>query len=123
MATIAANPIGESIVWDYVRVNWQKLVNRFGLNERNLGRMIPSITSRFSTDIKLEEMKAFFDKYPNAGAGQAARKEALQNVENNIQWLKNNEDKVAAWLDKHFAENQLSPEMEAEIQQTTENSL
>lgn len=123
MATIAANPIGESIVWDYVRNNWEKLVKRFGLNERNLGRMIPSITSRFSTQIKLEEMTKFFEKYPNAGAGEAARKEALQNVENNIQWLKDNEAKVVAWLDKQSETNPFSPEMEAEIQQTTENSL
>lgn len=53
---IAANRIGESLVWDYVRGNWQKLVDRFGLNERYLGRMIPSITSRFNTELKLQEV-------------------------------------------------------------------
>uniref|UniRef100_A0A1A9WMJ2 ERAP1-like C-terminal domain-containing protein n=1 Tax=Glossina brevipalpis TaxID=37001 RepID=A0A1A9WMJ2_9MUSC len=39
---IASNPIGESIVWDYVREHWPDIVKRFGLNERTLGNMIPS---------------------------------------------------------------------------------
>lgn len=106
-----------------MRENWPKLVQRFGLNERYLGSMIPAITARFSSQTKLDDLNAFFAKYPEAGAGAAARKEAVQNIENNIHWLKNNEAKVAEWLDKHFAENPLSEEMEAEIQPTTEYSL
>ncbi|XP_058986730.1 glutamyl aminopeptidase-like [Musca domestica] len=95
---IAANPIGEPIVWDYVRENWLNLVERFGLNERYLGSMIPSITSRFSTQTKLEEMQYFFAKYPEAGAGTAARVRALETVKNNIAWLDNNLDLVRQWL-------------------------
>jgi glutamyl aminopeptidase len=49
MGQIAANRNGESLVWDYVRENWPKLVARFGLGERYLGRMIPTITSKFTT--------------------------------------------------------------------------
>lgn len=123
MAYIAANPIGEPLVWEYVRENWPKLVERFGLNERYLGSMIPAITARFSSQTKLDDLSAFFIKYPEAGAGAAARKEAVQNIENNIHWLKNNEAKVVEWLDKHFTENPLSEEMEAELQLTTEYSL
>ncbi|XP_055901791.1 uncharacterized protein LOC129938333 [Eupeodes corollae] len=97
---IAANPVGESIVWNYVRENWPKLVDRFGLNERYLGSMIPSITSRFSTQTQLDEMQEFFNKYPEAGAGTAARVRALETVKNNIKWLEENKDKVGDWLKK-----------------------
>lgn len=83
-----------------MRENWTVLVDRFGLNERYLGRMIPGITRRFSTELKQQELIAFFKKYPNAGAGAAARKEALETVAFKIQWLKNNKKKVGAWLDK-----------------------
>ncbi|XP_001358398.3 glutamyl aminopeptidase [Drosophila pseudoobscura] len=96
---IAANPVGESLVWEYVRENWQKLVDRFGLNERYLGNLIPSITARFSTQTKLEEMEYFFEKYPEAGAGTAARVRALETVKNNIVWLAENLEAVDAWLD------------------------
>lgn len=95
---IASNRIGENIVWDYVRMKWPELVERFGINERYLGRMIPSITARFSTETKLQEMKDFFAKYPEAGAGQSARKQALEKVSNNIKWLANNKEGIDKWL-------------------------
>lgn len=104
LANIAANRVGEPLVWDYVRENWPNMVKRFGLNERYLGSMIPSITRRFSTETKLQEIKQFFAKYPEAGAGATARKSALENVQNNIQWLKNNEAKVGAWLKNKVGE-------------------
>lgn len=102
---IAANPVGEPIVWDYVREHWPDLVNRFGLNERYLGSMIPSITARFDTQTKLEEMQQFFAKYPEAGAGAAARVRALETVKNNIAWLANNKANIATWLQKNSEEN------------------
>ncbi|XP_073818639.1 glutamyl aminopeptidase-like isoform X2 [Musca autumnalis] len=95
---IAQNRIGSSLVWDYVRENWPRLVERFGINERYLGRMIPSITSRFASQTKLDEMEAFFAKYPEGGAGTAARKEALENVKNNKKWLEENQEQVRKWL-------------------------
>uniref|UniRef100_A0A1A9WMJ1 Aminopeptidase n=1 Tax=Glossina brevipalpis TaxID=37001 RepID=A0A1A9WMJ1_9MUSC len=96
---IAQNRVGHGLIWDYVRENWPRLVERFGINERYMGRMIPAITSRFATQTKLDEMESFFAKYPEAGAGTAARKEALENVKNNIKWLEQNKDHVGKWLE------------------------
>lgn len=85
--SVAANrKYGEALVWDYVRSNWENLVKRFGLTERNLGRMIPNVTSRFAKEIRLQEMEDFFAKYPDAGAGANARIQALENIRNNIKW-------------------------------------
>lgn len=99
MQAMAANRYGEDLVWNYVRENWDKLAERFGLNERNLGRMIPSITARFTTKTRLAEMEKFFEDNPNAGAGLAARGEALETVSYNIKWLENNEKAIEDWLD------------------------
>uniref|UniRef100_T1GD19 ERAP1-like C-terminal domain-containing protein n=1 Tax=Megaselia scalaris TaxID=36166 RepID=T1GD19_MEGSC len=63
LSNIANNPNGRPLVWDHVRNNWDILLSRFGLNSRVLGRLIPSITSSFSTQIKMEEMDAFFDNF------------------------------------------------------------
>lgn len=97
---ISRNPFGTNIVWDYVRENWSKMVDRFGINERYMGKMIPIVTSRFSTLQKLEEMEFFFKKYPEAGAGTAARKLAVENVKSKIKWLEVNKEKVGSWLAK-----------------------
>lgn len=98
MGQIAGNRNGESLVWDYVRENWPKLVARFGLDERYLGRMIPSITSRFTTQTKLEEIETFFAKYPEAGAGANARLQALETVRNNIKFLEKHQESIGEWL-------------------------
>lgn len=98
MGYISENPVGQSLVWDYVREKWPQIVERFGINERNLGRLIPTITSRFASQTKLEEMQQFFAKYPEAGAGTLAREQALATVKANIKWLELNKSPVADWL-------------------------
>ncbi len=62
--------LGTPLVWDYVRSNWDDLVSRFSLNNRYLGRLPKQVTSGFSSTFKLEEVKAFYEKYPEGGAGR-----------------------------------------------------
>lgn len=99
LISISRNPVGTPLVWDWVRKNWEFLVNRYTLNDRYLGRLIPSITSSFETDLKLKEMLAFFDKYPEAGSGKTARATAIETVSNNIKWVQKNSQKLEEWLD------------------------
>ncbi|XP_052756052.1 glutamyl aminopeptidase-like isoform X2 [Galleria mellonella] len=95
---ISANPSGVALVWDEVRTNWPRLVDRFTLNSRYLGGLVPSITSSFNTKLKLDEMEDWFAKYPEAGAGETARARALENVRNNIKWTSIHQPTVAAWI-------------------------
>ena len=39
LANISNNRVGEPIVWDFYRNEWQYLVDRFSLNDRLLGRV------------------------------------------------------------------------------------
>lgn len=43
-------------------------------------------------------METFFAQYPNAGAGESARRRALETVRNNIQWRKTHLAAVTDWL-------------------------
>ncbi|KAH8409848.1 hypothetical protein KR222_009894, partial [Zaprionus bogoriensis] len=95
---ISANPVGQPIVWEFYREQWLQLVARFGLNNRSLGTLIASITSRFATQIKLEEVQQFFAKYPESGAGASARQQAIETIKYNINWLQENSADIANWL-------------------------
>ncbi|XP_026732287.1 glutamyl aminopeptidase-like isoform X1 [Trichoplusia ni] len=95
---ISSNPSGTALVWDEVRSRWPFLVQRFTLNSRYLGNMIPDITSTFNTDLKLKEMETFFAQYPDAGAGEGARRRALETVRNNIRWNVYHLNAVTSWL-------------------------
>ena len=82
---ISANPVGLPIVWDFVRLEksflifivvfynllkltqenvflrneWQYLVDRFTTNNRYLGRMVGTVTAKFTTQIRLDEVSTF----------------------------------------------------------------
>lgn len=101
IASIANNRVGEPLVWDYVRMHWPEMVERFGLNERYLGSMIPSITNNFATEMRLKEMKEFFARYPDAGAGARSRVSALEMVQKNIKWLGSNLKPLSEWLNEN----------------------
>ncbi|XP_034826979.1 glutamyl aminopeptidase isoform X1 [Maniola hyperantus] len=100
LSSISANPNGTDLVWDNVRANWPKLVERFTLNSRYLGSLIPSITDSFNTDQRLKEMEEFFARYPEAGAGESSRERALETVRNNIQWVTTHLSVVSTWLEE-----------------------
>ncbi|KAL1492044.1 hypothetical protein ABEB36_012545 [Hypothenemus hampei] len=95
---ISGNKAGTDLIWDFVRENWEYLVDRFTLNDRYLGSMITTITARFTTQDKLDEMEEFFAKYPNAGAGASSRSRALENVQQRINWLANYKTAVENWI-------------------------
>ena len=107
-------------MWEFVRSNWEFLVDRYSINDRYLGRLPKYVSKTFSTEFRLNEMKEFFAKYPEAGAGKSfvldlvpfvalivyfniltgkrARKQALENIENNISWLRRHQEAVYTWL-------------------------
>ncbi|KAJ8721560.1 hypothetical protein PYW07_002335 [Mythimna separata] len=101
VAQISANPSGTALVWDDVRTRWPQLVQKFTLNSRYLGGLIPQITSSFNTELKLKEMEAFFAQYPEAGAGESARKRALETVRNNIRWNSYHLNQVTSWINNN----------------------
>lgn len=96
---ICANPKGVQLVWDFYRDEYDNyLLPRFSLNDRTFGRFISRMAGQFNTEERLKEMKDFFEKHPEAGAGAAARKQALETVENNIKWLQTHRKEVEEWL-------------------------
>ncbi|NWI91791.1 AMPE aminopeptidase, partial [Pitta sordida] len=95
---ISYNTYGKTMAWDWIRLNWQYLVDRFTINDRNLGRIV-TITQNFNTELQLWQMENFFEKYPNAGAGELPRSQSLEQVKSNIEWLKENKEEIQKWLE------------------------
>ncbi|XP_069668648.1 aminopeptidase A-like isoform X2 [Periplaneta americana] len=100
LSFISHNPVGTPIVWDFIRDEWQYLVDRFTLNDRYLGRMVPVVTSSFSSELKLKEMETFFKEYPDAGAGKTGRSQALDHVRKNINWLNRHSKSLGDWINR-----------------------
>ncbi|XP_030835801.1 glutamyl aminopeptidase isoform X1 [Strongylocentrotus purpuratus] len=98
---VGDNPVGNPIAWDWTRVRWTEIVDKFGTGNRYLGRMIPGLTEFYSTELGLQEMMDFFEEYPDAGAGSRARLQAIETVQGNINWVERNADIVYEWLQEN----------------------
>lgn len=95
---ISSNESGRAIVWNWVKENWEWLVERYTLNDRYLGQLIPNITKYFASSDKLEEMQEFFAKYPESGSGELNRQQALETVTSNIRWDETHGETIFNWL-------------------------
>ncbi|XP_070698575.1 glutamyl aminopeptidase isoform X2 [Pempheris klunzingeri] len=96
---VSYNPLGQDMAWDWTTLNWDYLVSRYTINDRNLGRLLNRITTTYNTELQLWKMEHFFSLTPNAGAGEMPRKQALETARNNIEWVRRNEDEIRQWLD------------------------
>ena len=98
LSYISYNPIGNLLVWKFIRAEWPYLVDRFSINSRYLGRIPKRVSDEFATEFELEQVKSFFAAYPEAGAGTRSRKQALEEIGNNIKWLADHYDDIELWL-------------------------
>ena len=46
---VSWNRVGEPLVWDFLRTEWDYLVQRFTLNDRLFGRFLTTATEMFTT--------------------------------------------------------------------------
>ncbi|KAK2852812.1 hypothetical protein Q7C36_008013 [Tachysurus vachellii] len=100
---VSLNKYGESMAWDWVTLNWDYLVKRYTITDRNLGRLLNRISTSYNTELQLWKMEHFFALHPNAGAGETPRKQALERVKSNIEWVKRNEDEIRSWLEHNVS--------------------
>ena len=100
---VSINPLGEGMAWDWTTLNWDYLVNRYTINDRNLGRLLSRITTNYNTELLLWKMEHFFSLTPDAGAGVMPRQQALERVRNNIEWIRRNGNEIRGWLDNNVA--------------------
>uniref|UniRef100_A0AAR2K1T5 Aminopeptidase n=1 Tax=Pygocentrus nattereri TaxID=42514 RepID=A0AAR2K1T5_PYGNA len=100
---VSFNKFGQSMAWDWVTLNWDYLVNRFTITDRNLGRLLTRISTSYNSDLQLWKMEYFFALKPNAGAGETPRKQALETVKNNIEWVKRNREEIRLWLEANMS--------------------
>ena len=53
---MSRNPLGREIVWDYVRINKEAIIDQYGLDDLRIGQMILDIAETFENDFLLGEV-------------------------------------------------------------------
>ncbi|GAB6025285.1 hypothetical protein CHUAL_010702 [Chamberlinius hualienensis] len=97
------NPIGRDMTWRFVKSNWEKLVEMFGIGSFTMANIISDMTSRFNTRFDYLDVKSFFESH-DTGSGKRAVKTSLEKISSHCDWLEKNEKLVEDWLRKNVKE-------------------
>ena len=98
VASIAANPKGRDLAWEFVKSNWSEFDRRYGGGGFGLMRLV-SICSHFSSQEKADEVDSFFSEHP-APAAERPIRQALERVRLTIKWLEINRPLLTDLFDR-----------------------
>ncbi|XP_014652500.1 PREDICTED: endoplasmic reticulum aminopeptidase 1 isoform X1 [Ceratotherium simum simum] len=98
LMSISRNPVGYQLAWQFLRENWNKLVQKFELGSSSIRYMVMGTTDQFSTRARLEEVKGFFSSLKENGSQLRCVQQTIETIEENIRWMDKNFDKIRVWL-------------------------
>ncbi|XP_024419079.2 leucyl-cystinyl aminopeptidase [Desmodus rotundus] len=96
--TVSRGFPGHLLAWDFVKENWDKLVQKFHLGSYTIQNIVAGSTHLFSTEAHLSEVQAFFEKQSEATFRLHCVQEALEVIQLNIQWMEKNLKTLTWWL-------------------------
>ncbi|XP_040584864.1 endoplasmic reticulum aminopeptidase 1 isoform X3 [Mesocricetus auratus] len=101
---IGRNPVGYPLAWKFLRENWNKLVQKFDLGSPTIAYMVMGTTDQFSSRARLEEVKGFFSSLKENGSQLRCVQQTIEAIEENIQWMERNFEKIRLWLQEEKLE-------------------
>uniref|UniRef100_A0A8C6CUI2 Aminopeptidase n=1 Tax=Moschus moschiferus TaxID=68415 RepID=A0A8C6CUI2_MOSMO len=96
--TIARNPKGQQLAWNFVKENWTHLLKKFELGSFPIRMIISGTTSHFSSKDELQEVKLFFESLKAQGSHLDIFQIILETISKNIKWLEKNLPTLRKWL-------------------------
>lgn len=100
------NPLGRQLAWQFVKLNWDHILEKFGGGFFAIRTVISSVTGGMSTEFELQDLKSFNEKHAG-GSGARAQQQAEERVLANIQWRQQHEQDVANWLKDFLVSNKI----------------
>lgn len=97
---VARNPRGHYLAWNFVKKNWDTLVQKFQLGSSCIRNILVGTSGLFSTEDELANVRSFFESIKEQALQLRATQLALDLVQKNIRWFKRNEETLRNWLDK-----------------------
>ncbi|KAJ8921422.1 hypothetical protein NQ315_003040 [Exocentrus adspersus] len=105
--SVAKNRAGTQIAFDFLRKNWNKLLDHYGEGFNILAKMIKALAPHMNTEFQLSEFERFRSSIrSNISTTTIAFNSAIERVKSNVEWMNKNYNQVADWLIKykeHFA--------------------
>uniref|UniRef100_A0A669DZC3 Aminopeptidase n=1 Tax=Oreochromis niloticus TaxID=8128 RepID=A0A669DZC3_ORENI len=99
---VARNPKGHYLAWNFVKKNWDTLVQKFQLGSFCIRNIIIGTTNQFSSPEELTEVQSFFESIKEQASQLRATQIALDNVLKNVRWVQRNLETLRKWLSEQM---------------------
>uniref|UniRef100_A0AAQ5ZU82 Aminopeptidase n=1 Tax=Amphiprion ocellaris TaxID=80972 RepID=A0AAQ5ZU82_AMPOC len=99
---VARNSRGCNLAWNFVKKNWDTLVQKFQLGSFCIRNIIIGTTGQFSSQEELNEMQLFFESIKEQASQLRATQVALDNVQKNVRWVQRNLETLRSWLNEQM---------------------
>ncbi|CAG07852.1 unnamed protein product, partial [Tetraodon nigroviridis] len=97
---VARNPQGPHLAWNFVKKNWDALVQKLQLGSGSIRNIIIGTTRQFSSPEDLANVQMFFESIKEQALQLRATQLALDNMQKNIRWYETNIETLRTWLDQ-----------------------
>ncbi|KGL76291.1 Endoplasmic reticulum aminopeptidase 1, partial [Tinamus guttatus] len=98
IAFVARNPSGYHLAWTFLKNKWENLVEKFELGSQSLATIVSEVTNQYSMRSQLTEVKEFFDSLDKKSSQLRCVQQAIETIEDNIQWMDRNFEELKTWL-------------------------
>ncbi|XP_037773440.1 aminopeptidase N-like [Penaeus monodon] len=99
LRSIGYNDVGRSLVWNYLKLNWNDI---YTFKKRRRGELMKSITYNFNTKQELQEVLSFLRRRKVSLEGnQRNVQQVEEKVRNNVAWMDANYDVIVQWLEEN----------------------
>uniref|UniRef100_A0A7N8XX13 Aminopeptidase n=1 Tax=Mastacembelus armatus TaxID=205130 RepID=A0A7N8XX13_9TELE len=95
---VARNPRGHHLAWNFVKKNWDLLVQKFQLGSSCIRNILITTTHQFSSLEDLAEVQLFFESIKEHASRLRATQLVLDNLQKNVRWIQRNLETLRSWL-------------------------
>uniref|UniRef100_A0A4W6EN50 Aminopeptidase n=1 Tax=Lates calcarifer TaxID=8187 RepID=A0A4W6EN50_LATCA len=93
VVSVAKNPHGYKLAWDFLRANWHTLIKKFDLGTNTVSHMTFSSVCA--------QVRSFFGSLTEeTGSEMRCIQQTYETIEDNIRWMDTNLPLLQAWLNK-----------------------
>jgi hypothetical protein len=93
ISLLSKNTVGREIAWDYLRINYDSIIEQFGLDDPRVGQALVDISASFENEFLFYELLEWVFNIVD-GATANARFKALEIASTNIVWLFDKEQEI-----------------------------
>lgn len=103
IVSVARNPSGYHLAWTFLKENWEKLIEKFELGSSSIAGIVTGVTNQYSTRPQLAQVKEFFSSLEEKSAQLRCIQQAIETIEDNIQWMDRYFEEIKTWLQKNHS--------------------